>query len=375
MNLAPSPADFSSIREKDLPTDGGIDCDVHPAVPGMNALLPYLDDYWRHSFEMRGINRLNLAMTGHPMNAPINRRPDWAPENGSPGSDLGLMRKDLLDGFRLRYAICNPLHAGQILHSDDMAAVICRAVNDWLAKEWLDPEPRLRGSIVISAQNTKLAVEEIERRAVDPRFVQVLLLAMNDEPLGRRRYWPIYECAQAHGLPIAMHAGGSFRHAPTAVGWPSYFVEDYIAQAAIAESQLLSLVIEGVFAKFENIRFVFTETGFTWVPSFFWRADKTWRGTRAETPWVKEQPSDLVKRHVRFTLQPVDISTDPRDLERLLVHLDHDEFILFSTDYPHWQFDGKAALPKALGEDLARKILVENPLATYARLTDTARER
>src|ERR1700759_1363054 len=26
---------------------GAIDCDLHPAVPGMSVLLPYLDDYWR----------------------------------------------------------------------------------------------------------------------------------------------------------------------------------------------------------------------------------------------------------------------------------------------------------------------------------------
>jgi hypothetical protein len=24
-----------------------IDCDVHPTVPDMTALLPYLDDFWR----------------------------------------------------------------------------------------------------------------------------------------------------------------------------------------------------------------------------------------------------------------------------------------------------------------------------------------
>jgi len=26
---------------------GAIDCDIHPAVPDMRALLPYMDEYWR----------------------------------------------------------------------------------------------------------------------------------------------------------------------------------------------------------------------------------------------------------------------------------------------------------------------------------------
>ena len=39
--------------------------------------------------------------------------------------------------------------------------------------------------------------------------------------------------------------------------------------------------------------------------------------------------------------------------------------LLFSTDYPHWHFDGKDALPDGLPDHLLRKILVDNALKTY----------
>jgi predicted TIM-barrel fold metal-dependent hydrolase len=42
---------------------------------------------------------------------------------------------------------------------------------------------------------------------------------------------------------------------------------------------------------------------------------------------------------------------------------------LFSTDYPHWQFDGDAALPSGISDDLRRKIMSANALATYPRLS------
>src|SRR6266478_4241531 len=38
-----------------------IDCDVHPTVLGMKALLPYLDDFWRETVEERGINSLETV--------------------------------------------------------------------------------------------------------------------------------------------------------------------------------------------------------------------------------------------------------------------------------------------------------------------------
>ena len=38
---------------------GAIDCDVHPNVPGVEALLPYLETYWRDQAVERGIDSLD----------------------------------------------------------------------------------------------------------------------------------------------------------------------------------------------------------------------------------------------------------------------------------------------------------------------------
>jgi uncharacterized protein len=345
-----------------------IDCDVHAAVPDTNALLPYFDEYWREAIVNRGIDRLSLNLTSYPPNAPISARPDWRPPGKRPGSDLELLQKHALDAFGSRFAILNCLHAAQVFHSEDISAAFCRAVNEWLIHAWLARDQRLRASILVPSENPELAVEEIERRAADPRFVQVLMWAMNELPLGRRFYWPIYQAAERHGLPIGVHAGSLYRHAPTSAGWGSFFMEDYVLQSAAFESQLLSLVSEGAFAKFPNLKVVFMEAGFVWLPAFMWRANKTWRGVRSEVPWVKRPPADLVRHHVRFTLQPVDDPPDDATLERIIDQIGSDQMLLFATDYPHWHFDGLDALPPALAGNLAKKILVDNPLATYSRL-------
>ena len=36
-----------------------IDCDVHPMVPAMSALAPYLDEFWRDQVVERGITSLD----------------------------------------------------------------------------------------------------------------------------------------------------------------------------------------------------------------------------------------------------------------------------------------------------------------------------
>ncbi|MGH7044322.1 MAG: amidohydrolase family protein [Acetobacteraceae bacterium] len=352
-----------------VPAPGAIDCDIHPALPGTAALVPYLDAYWREMVLMRGLDRDNLETGNYPAGSPLAGRPDWRPARGRPGSDPALLCAQALDAFGTRFAICNLLHGAPILFSEDLSAALCRAINDWLAAEWLDRDPRLRASIVVPLHSPELAAAEIERRAADPRFVQVLLWAMAEVPLGRRVNWPVYRAAARHALPVGIHAGSSFRNPPTSLGWPSYYLEDYVAQAQGFAGALGSLVTEGVFVEFPDLIVVLLESGVTWLPGWMWRADKTWRAMRAEVPWNTTAPSEQVRAHVRLTAQPFDGPPGAAQLDRILAEIGGEHMLLFATDYPHWQFDGAEAVPDGLPAALVRKLLVDNPMATYSRLS------
>jgi predicted TIM-barrel fold metal-dependent hydrolase len=348
---------------------GVIDCDLHPAVPTIKALLPYMEEHWQDAFTARGIDHFNPM--SYPPNAPLTCRPDWREPGVIPGSNFSALQKNALDAFGARYAICNTVYGGQIATSETMGAAMCRAVNDWIRAEWLDRDPRLRASIVVPPQDPALAVEEIERCAADKRFVQIMLPAGVEMMLGRKFYWPIYEAAQRHGLPIGLHAGLMYRFAPTSTGWPSHYLQDYASNTHTFEDQLLSLVSQGVFSKFENLKVVLIESGVSWLPGFLWRAVKTWRGVRPEVPWVKESPAEIIRRHVRLTAQPFDAPDDAAILDRLINQIGSDDMLLFATDYPHWQFEESQALPVSLPSRLLEKITIDNPMSTYSRLGET----
>jgi uncharacterized protein len=345
-----------------------IDCDVHPNVPTMKALVPYLDDFWRETVEERGINSLETVT--YPPNAPLTARPDFRDAAGRAGTDAAALGRQVLDRWGAGVAILNCLYGVQLVFNEDMAAAFARAVNSWIAKEWLDRDPRLRASIVVPLQNVEYAVDEIERCAKDQRFVQILVLAMQEVPLGRRQFWPIYAAAERHGLPLGIHAGSTYRHSITSLGWPSHYIEDYAAHTQAFQSQVASLVCEGVFAKYPGLKVVLLESGVTWLPGFLWRFSKFWRGVRAEVPWVDRPPAEIVRDHVRLTVQPFDAPAAPDLVERVIDHLRSDAILLYASDFPHWQFDGDETLPAGIPAHLRRKILVDNPLATYDRLKD-----
>ena len=136
--------------------------------------------------------------------------------------------------------------------------------------------------------------------------------------------------------------------------------------AQVFQSQVTSLIVEGVFDRFPDLRVALIEAGCSWMPSLMWRLDKEWRGLRRDIPWVKRPPSDYIRQHIRLTLQPVDAPPSPGQLLEVIGQLDSDEMLMFATDHPHWHFDRlEEAFPTGLSESLARRVLAENARAFY----------
>lgn len=334
---------------------GGIDCDLHPDIPPVSALLPYLNGHWADAMVERGIE--SLESVAYPPNAPLTVRPDRRGLSG-----VAALRRATLDAWELAGGILNPLFGAHLVFNADMAAALCRALNDWIAREWLDAEPRLAASMLVPLQSVPDAVAEIEHRARDPRFVQVLLPAMWEVPYGRRALWPVWEACARHGLPLGIHAGSAYRHPPTSLGWPSSFAEDYAAQSLGFQSQIGSLVTEGVFQHLPDLRVVLIESGVTWLPAYLWRLGKFWRGVRSEVPWLRDSPAEIARRHIRLTTTPFDAPDDAAP--RIIEQLGGPGMLLFGSDWPHWQWDG-AAPPLPPGVDPRA-----TALATYPRLAE-----
>lgn len=343
-----------------------IDCDVHPQVPGMKALLPWLDENWREQVLDRGI--LSLDSISYPPNSPLTIREDL--RQSASGYD-GLAAT-VFDRWGAGHGILNCIYGVQLVHNADMAVAFTRALNDWIATEYLARDARVSASIVLPMQDIEACVDEIERLAPNRQFVQVLTLANGEAPLGKRQFWPIWRAAEKHGLPVGIHAGSSYRHPVTSLGWTSYYVEDYAAQSLGFQAQLANLVTEGVFVKFPGLKVVLLESGVTWLPGFIWRLGKFWRGVRREVPWVDRPPGDIIRDHVRMSIQPIDGPDDGSAVERVIDQIQSDEFLLYASDYPHWQFDGDDVMPKGIPAGLHARIMRENPLNTYRRIASAS---
>ena len=345
-----------------------VDADIHNNVPSEDALDPYLPERWRRYRQRFGLRSYRYSGAHYPRANPNAARTDsWPPSGLPPGSDLPFLREQLLDAWDIEFGILNPLIDDAAAQPNiEYGAALSSAINDWQVDQWLDPEPRLRASIVVPYEDGELAAAEIGRRAGDRRFVQVLLLARTAEPLGRRKYWQLYEAAERYDLPVGIHFGGLGGHAITGAGWPYFYLEDHVGMPQTFQAQVISLVFEGVFERFPGLKVVLIEGGFAWLPPLMWRMDRSWERLCDEVPHVRRPPSAYVREHVWLTTQPMEEPPQRGHFLQLLSHLDMDDRLMFATDYPHWDFDAPdQAFPVRLPPERDRAIMAENARSLY----------
>jgi uncharacterized protein len=341
-----------------------VDCDVHEMLKSERDLLPYLkgaefvsairDRDWH--MEVRfPFGKAQPTVGGLD-------RADAKPADGGPGgSDLELMRRQVLDEEGAAYAVLTGLFYPSVMNAwPDFACALASAYNDWVVDNWLEQDDRLLGSVHVAAQRPAEAAREIDRMGAHPQIKQVML-PLCQHLYGDPHFHEIFAAAERQGLVIAMHNCGATL---TTHGYFNYFIEWHTAICQSWMSQIISMISNGVFERFPTLKAVMAESGFTWVAHLMSRFDQQWRELRREVPWVTRAPSDYIRERIRFTTQPVEEMPVERVLQ-LIDWMESDELLVYSSDYPHWDYDAPQEAVRGLPEGLQRKILFDNAAALY----------
>jgi predicted TIM-barrel fold metal-dependent hydrolase len=357
-------------RVTEKPVSAGIiDCDIHPSPKGPLGVLPYLPPRWQEHLQSfgNGFRQPFTAGMPYPRFGDGNRMDARLPDGSHGGSNLALMQRQHLDGNNIAYGVLQPLAPNaQSQRNLAFGAALATAVNDWQLDAFCHPEPRLKASLVVPQEDPEASAREIRLRSKDRGFVQIALAPRAIEPLGRKRYWPIYAAAVEAGMPLGLHVGGFGGVPPSGSGWVSYYLEDHHSNTESMQALITSMVLEGVFEEFPTLKIILIEGGFVWLPALAWRLDKHWKTLKAEVPHLKRAPSEYIRDHFWFTTQPIDEPAKPQHMRETLEWIGFDK-ILFSTDYPHWDYDDPAtALSKIrMSEQEKRMVFRDNAAGLY----------
>lgn len=340
-----------------------IDCDIHNMLPGgAKALIDYTEEPYRTELAQYGFRQLNSGIRYEDGGT---RWDSVGPNGEAGGIDPNYTARALLDKYGITYGLLTN-YTGPIagMPDPDYQAAVCRAMNDYTIDHWLPADDRYVLGLQTPTTDPQLGAREIERLAGHPRVRAACIAASAHRiPLGNRYYWPIYEAAERHDLAIHLHPSTTSVIASASTlpsGMATNYLQSHVAHPLFYMGDMISLIFEGVFERFPRLRVAFVEGGVSWLPHLMWRMDKEFKALRQQAPFLKRLPSEYVRSNIRMVTQPIE---EPKKIEHLVQifnMIDADTTVMWSSDYPHFDFDEPSVLPKQLGESTIRRILYDN---------------
>ncbi len=302
---------------------------------------------------------------------------DEIPFDLEAAGDPAQVAAELFDIQGVDLAIVTPLTRG-LLPNPQQAAAIVSAANAWVAERWLDADPRFAGSLRVCVTDVPSALTEIERWAGDPRFVQLVVPLRAFQPYGDEGYFPIWQAAVEHDLPVAIFDDDAtvVEHHETPVGALRYFSEKHALRPFAGIVHLASLITCGVFDRLPQLKVVVGDGSVDFARPMLWRVDRDWRQGRVEIPWVEKLPSSYLPDHVRFVTQAEDGSPDAFHPHEDLIRIaDGERLLVYGSRWPYWDRREPATVLEGWPEDVRARILERNALDFIPRLAALAAER
>lgn len=349
-----------------------IDACVHHHWASQQELMEHLPRAWRDYLQPSSTHTVPVV----PSHSFGRISGSKLTDAGTPaGSDRVLLCAQVLDAQGVDRAVLTydtgaliPVHPAQFLGTE-----MIRAANDWCVDRWLDGgDDRLHSLVLIPNQLPEEAAREIRRVGAHPRMVGVLMGANGSGLLcGHSHYYPIYEAAIELGLPVVLEAGGesniyTLTH-HTAAGPPVTYAEYRILADQSLTSHLGSLVAQGVFERYPDLKVLVMGAGADWLGSTIARFDFKFDSHGREIPWAPRRPSEYLRRSVRITTHPLDADVEPDKLVGLLRTVDGiEDMLVYGSGYPSWDTEWVAGVRDALPAEWHEKVFHENAEALFA---------
>jgi len=154
---------------------------------------------------------------------------------------------------------------------------------------------------------------------------------------------PVWAIAQEAGVPVVLHVGGEEKMNPVYKenglppvpdfhgGDDNFTSVSYMPIPNAAMQTLATLIFDGVFDRFPNLKWGAIELGASWVPGWMRAMDSAAHAFMKNEERLRRlsaKPSEIVRRQLR-------VAPYPHEDAGWIIRNTGDEVCMFSSDYPH----------------------------------------
>jgi predicted TIM-barrel fold metal-dependent hydrolase len=243
----------------------------------------------------------------------------------------------------------HPLH--------DVEVGVARAYARWITERVCAHEPSIKTMLYLPFNEPDACVKLVEEFGDAPGVVGFMVTAVRYRPVHHNSYMRLYRAIEERGVPLGFHAG--YTWADRGMEQLNKFLSVHALGFTVFNMiHMTNWVINGLPERFPKLDVIWIESGLAWLPFLMQRLDNEYMLRSSEAPLLQRKPSEYMA-DMYYTSQPMERPDNMAALEVTFDMMRARSQLMFSTDYPHWDFDLPSVIYDLpfLDEDAKRAIL------------------
>jgi predicted TIM-barrel fold metal-dependent hydrolase len=353
-----------------------VDVDAHHFEDqSWGEIVPHIDPGPVRDWAELLTRRQGVALGGGPIpiqvgNQTAGGRVQLGPAPVDEGSHLHPEVQRLLfsmDMIGIDYSILfpTPLLTLGLQPSPDVEVQLSTAYTRWLIEDVLPGTDRVKLLVYLPFNDPDASLRVVREFGDLPNVHGFMVTSVRFAAAHSNVYAPLYAELQERRLPLAFHAAYNWTESSMAL------LDKFISVHALGFTfsnmvHLTNMVVNGIPERFPGLKLIWIESGLAWVPFLMQRLDNEYLKRTSEAPLLRRLPSEYM-REMYYSTQPLERPVRPEQvkaLEATFELMDGEHTLLYSSDYPHWDWDPPSAVYDLpfLSEEAKRKILGGNAM-------------
>lgn len=242
---------------------------------------------------------------------------------------------------------------------------LSRAYNRWMVEKIM-PQNKQMISLIYLPLNDPDATYQMAKEFIGkPGVVGFTVTSVRNNPVHHNDYFKTYAMIEEAGMPLAFHAGINWGE--ESLKMFNRFISVHALGFVLYNMvHMTNWVINGMPEKFPKLKTIWIESGLAWIPFLMQRLDSEYMMRMSEAPALKRLPSEYMQE-MYYSSQPMEKPRDLSYLENTFRMIKADTQLVYSSDYPHWDFDLPSTIYDLpfLSETAKRNILGGNALRLF----------
>lgn len=341
--------------ERDLSRMLIVDVDAHHyETESWAEIVEYLDDpVMKHLASSSGMGRLNGSQS--PLLPPqignqdiSGRLPRYTHrylETAQPSQhrDTTIVKRAMeAMGIDFQILFPTPMLALGMHPLTDVEVGVARAYARWITERVCAHNPSIKTMLYLPFNEPEACLKIVEEFGDAPGVVGFMVTSVRYRPVHHNSYMKLYAAIEERGLPLGFHAG--YTWADRGMEQLNKFISVHALGFTFFNMiHMTNWIINGLPERFPNLDIVWIESGLAWLPFLMQRLDNEYMLRSSEAPLLTRLPSEYMAE-MYYTTQPMETTDNQAELELTFEKINARSQLMWSSDYPHWDFDVPACI-------------------------------